>query len=249
MVFAHILRSVRPRRLLALTLLSLVALAGVSAPSQAQGVSAPDLGDAPDSNNSFGAVMTTPPIVAKFPTYYVAGLAPTGPRHNNAPALYHFGAAITAENQADALPDADGVPNIQPPANIANKDGADDGIVWPLFGTCQQSRVQYKVRVVGAGPYTAYFNAWADWNSNGTWGDKLACPTATADEWFVQNQLLTLPGPGLYTFTTPAFFPIGPTGRPQWARITISESKATQPNGAGPGAGWKLGETEDYILP
>lgn len=249
MLSAYVVGSVRPRRLLALTLLSLVALAGVSSPSSAQTASTPDLGDAPDSNNSFGAVMTTPPIVARFPTYYVSGLAPTGPRHNNAPALYFFGTAITAENQADALPDADGVPNIQPTTNVANSDRADDGIVWPLFGTCQQIRVQYTVRVVGAGPYTAYFNAWADWNSNGVWGDRPTCNgTTVADEWLVQNQPLTLPGPGSYTFTTPAFFPIGPTGRPQWARITISESKATQPTGAGPGSGWRLGETEDYIL-
>lgn len=61
--------------------------AGVSSPGLAQTTATPDLGNAPDNNNSFGAIMTTPPIVAKFPTYYVAGLVPSGPRHNKAPAL------------------------------------------------------------------------------------------------------------------------------------------------------------------
>lgn len=247
---AQVVGPVRLRRLMVLSLLALLALAGVSAPTQAAPASTPDLGDAPDSNNSFALVMTTPPAVAKFPTYYVAGAAPTGPRHANAPAFYFLGTAITAENQADALPDADGVPNIDPPTNVADKDGADDGISWPIFGTCQQIRLKYVVTVVGPGPYTAYFNAWADWNGNGVWGDRPACNSTTvADEWFVQNQTLTLPGPGTYTFVTPAFFPIGPIGRPQWARITLSETKASQPTGAGPGTGWRLGETEDYVLP
>jgi hypothetical protein len=225
---------------------------GLAAIQPAYATPGGDLGDAPASTNNFGVGMTafgaTP---ANFPTVYFAGVQPTGPFHQNNTLLFHLGGAISCENQADVGPDCDGMTNIDPPGNIANQDRADDGIGWPIFGTCQRIQVRYTVTVLAGAPGTAYFNMWADWNSNGRWGDTMTCNGMAVDEWAVQNQAIPLPGVGTFVYTTPMILPVR-SGRPQWARITLSEGPATWPAarvGSGPAGAWLYGETEDYILP
>jgi hypothetical protein len=212
-----------------------------------------DLGDAPDSTNNFGVGMTAwtagPP--ARFPTVFFAGTQPTGPFHQNPTLLFHLGADVSCERQADSGPDCDGLNNIDPPANVANQDRFDDGIAWPILGNCQRIQVRYRVTVLPGAPANAYVNVWGDWTSNGAWGDRPTCNGMVADEWAVQNQVIALPGPGVFTYSTPAFLPIR-TGRPQWARITISDAPASGAAarvGSGPASSWRYGETEDYVLP
>ncbi|MBV9787576.1 MAG: hypothetical protein JOZ51_05350 [Chloroflexi bacterium] len=213
-----------------------------------------DLGDAPDSTNNFGVTMTAwggGPF-AKYPTVYFAGAQPTGPFHQNPVLLFNLGAAVSCEQQADIGPDCDGINNINPPGNTADQDRADDGVFWPLFGHCQRTQVRYTVTVQAGAPSKAYVNMWADWDSNGVWGDRPICNGMVADEWAVQNQSIALPAvPGTYGFATPVLLPFR-SGRPQWARFTISESPATWAAarmGSGPAGSWKYGETEDYLLP
>lgn len=215
----------------------------------------PDLGDAPDSTNSFGAVMSAYPAVpARFPSVFGAGSPPHGPLHRNDPLLFHLGKNITAETEADAGGDADGVNNLRPPANTANLDGADDGLSLPgSFGHCQKIRLQYTVTVYPGAPKEVYVNLWFDWTRNGWWSEVPKCypgtTSAVAPEWAVQNQVIALPGPGTHTFTTPTFLPYNPDpARPLWLRITISESPAAAPDGSGPAGAWRYGETEDYLM-
>ncbi|HEX6291004.1 MAG TPA: GEVED domain-containing protein [Herpetosiphonaceae bacterium] len=226
---------------------------GVAGSQPAYATPGGDLGDAPASTNNFGVGMTAwlagPP--ANYPTVFFGGVQPTGPFHQNLSLLFHLGPAISCENQADIGGDCDGANNINPPANTANNDKFDDGINWPLFGTCQSMPVNYVVNVLPGAPTNVFVNVWADWNSNGRWGDTPGCNGMVADEWAVKNQMIALPGPGTFVFTTPNILPIR-SGRPQWARITISETPATWPAarvGSGPAGSWKYGETEDYILP
>jgi hypothetical protein len=219
----------------------------------------PDLGDAPASTNNYATNMPLYPMgpFAQFPTVFFANTQPTGPKHFNNPTLYYLGntsGTITCETQADVGPDCDGnVTNIYPPSNAADRDKGDDGITWPLFSaTCQKTQVRYYVTVLPGAPSTAYVNSWVDWNSNGKWGDIFPCSGLNVDEWIVQNQVITFPGPGVYLFSTPGFISTPKTNRPQWARLTLSESPANWTAarfGSGPASGWKLGETEDYILP
>ncbi|HEX6291003.1 MAG TPA: hypothetical protein VFZ66_17590 [Herpetosiphonaceae bacterium] len=223
----------------------------------------PDLGDAPASTNNFGVVMQyypgSPP--ANFPTVFFAGAQPTGPKHFNSPTVMYLGngnvgGTITAEGQADVGGDADGINNISPPANTANQDRGDDGPDWtPMGGItfCQQKQFRYWVTVLPGAPTTAYVNSWVDFNNSGRWGDVFACGGLNVDEWIVKNQAITLPGPGVYLFSTPLFNASpNPITQRRWARITLSETPATWNAarvGSGPMNGWKSGETEDYVLP
>lgn len=234
-------------------LIILSAILGIAAVHPTYASPGGDLGDAPDSTNNFGLNMTAwggGPI-AKYPTVYFAGAQPTGPLHQNPALLFNLGASVSCETQADVGADCDGVNNINPPANVADQDKFDDGVAWPILGNCQRIQVRYTVTVQPGAPANAYVNMWADWNSNGMWGDRPICNGMVADEWAVQNQVIALPGPGTFVYSTPFFLPIR-SGRPQWARFTISESPATWAAarvGSGPAGSWKYGETEDYILP
>ncbi len=214
-----------------------------------------DLGDAPDSTNSFGAPMTAyfVPVPANFPTVFNA-VAPFGAFHHDT-RLFNLGRLVTNERQADTLFDVDIVHNISPTLNIADQDRADDGLVAPktLAGLphCVPTKVTYTVTYNGAGTRTVFFNMWADWNRNGMWGGALECSTAIgglSQEWAVTNQVITLV-PGLNTFNSTTFLPFHPKGKGAvWFRMTVSDTVATLDNGSGPAAGWKLGETEDYFL-
>ena len=215
----------------------------------------PDLGDAPNSNNGLALPM---PLYAagpsaQFPTVYSsASVTGYGPLHRNsnwAPLI--LGTAISAEAQADSGPDADGVNNINPTANLANQDRADDGLAPTTATRCTATTWTYQVTVQPGAPTKGYVNIWIDWNSSGRWGDRLDCGGALADEWAVQNQPLALTAPGTFTFTTPSFVFADVTQRPQWVRITLSETPDTDAlarQGGGLASGWEYGETEDQLL-
>lgn len=224
-----------------------------------------DLGDAPDSTNNSGFLMTAyppggpPGVQANYPTVFGTGSPPYGPIHWQPTAVAFLGQAVSFENEADIGPDQDGVNNIIPPTDSPDRDGADDGLLLPLvFPHCFPAQFNYVVTVTNPVPTLLYVNAWCDWNRDGDWDDIMPCPHGTADEWAVQNQMLTFVVPGTYTVTTPQFLPwhpVAPGDRlPLWMRITLSE-QPWQPGpgtigygGSGPANGYQYGETEDYYV-
>lgn len=222
-----------------------------------------DLGDAPDGmTNHFNAIMTAYPpgggplgIGARFPTVYREGAPPYGPIHWNPAGQAWLGANISAEYDADLAPDADPVINIDPPANLPDRDRFDDGVLFPLvLPHCQPSRFQFILNA--AVPNTYYVNAWFDWNRDGDWDDVFECPDATpTPEWAVQNMPVTPAAPGPHIRTTPPFTPWHPGQDPTpiWMRITLSEipwdpAGFQGGGGSGPAEGYATGETEDYYV-
>ncbi len=216
-----------------------------------------DLGDAPDSTNSFGPLMTAYPkggplgTPARYPTVYKIGSPPFGPLHRNATSRFWLGPAVSVEREADLGWDADGINNLIPPWDRPDLDGKDDGTnPKPPLPHCQPTKITYTVTVPPGAPASeAYVNVWFDWNRNGAWGDIMDCPGAVAKEWAVQNQVIVLPGPGIYNFTTPFFLPFNPNpSQCLWWRITLSDTKAANAanDGRGPANGYLYGETEDY---
>jgi hypothetical protein len=218
-----------------------------------------DLGDAPDSSNDVAGLRMTayPGVVANFPTAYQAGLPPYGPMHRQPRDAFYLGAWVSFENQAELGPDEDGVNNINPVSDEANKDGGDDGLQLPVvMPSCQSTTLDYTVTVVSSVAKQPYVNIWCDWNRDGDWDDIVECPDGTqVPEWAVQNYQPVLPGVGVYTLTTPSFLCWHPNTQgsldPIWIRITISEqpwNAILASGGAGPEDGYKYGETEDYLV-
>ncbi|MCX6030337.1 MAG: SUMF1/EgtB/PvdO family nonheme iron enzyme [Chloroflexi bacterium] len=146
----------------------------------------------------------------------------------------------------------DGGNNIQPLLNLPDQDKADDSVAPPTLSNCMTTTMNYVVTVpspTGGLGYAAYVNVWLDYDRNGQWGDVLSCPGGPAQEWAVQNQEVSLSGPGSHTFTTPFFIPANP--HPElclWWRITLSNTPALSADGSGTANGHKFGETEDYYL-
>jgi uncharacterized repeat protein (TIGR01451 family) len=227
-----------------------------------------DLGDAPDSTNSFSAPMTAYPgvaaVPANFPTVYEAGSPPHGPIHRQPKALAFLGREVTFENEADIGPDEDGVNNLDPRNDAPDLDGADDGVSLPLVLVhCEPNTFDYVVTVVNPLQRSVCVNVWFDWNRDGDWDDAMSCPAGDlvvpVPEWAVQNQQLDLSGAGEFTFTTPLFMAwlppqVGGEPASTWMRITLSEQKwdpISDVNGAGgygPADGYRYGETEDYYV-
>ncbi len=214
-----------------------------------------DLGDAPDSTNSYGSLMTAYPaggptgVIAKYPSVYKAGSPPYGPLHRNAQLRFHLGPTISREHEADVGYDQDLYNNLDPTLDQPNRDRADDGVAPnPNLSHCTQTTLTYVVTVPPGMPGSeAYVNLWFDWDRGGSWGQQLDCPGTIANEWAVQNQIIGLPGPGSYTFTTTTFLPHNPEpDKCLWWRITLAESPATAADGSGPASAYKFGETEDY---
>jgi len=227
-----------------------------------------DLGDAPDSINSFGAFMTAyqpegpfPHVLGNFPTVFT--LPPPGPRHHFCQIDSWLGASVTGEWRADAPPDQDPQTNINPPADLADMDSVnptstgDDGITLPIvLAHCNGVSFPYQLNVLATGPYSViprYLNAWFDWKRNGDWMDTIACPGGpSSPEWAVQNQLLSL-GIGTHNLSSPSFVPFitiaEGTSFQAWMRLSVAEMPAPAPyDGSGPPVGYDLGETEDYLL-
>jgi uncharacterized repeat protein (TIGR01451 family) len=215
-----------------------------------------DLGDAPDSTNTLGLVMTTyaPPVTARFPTVFAS--SPPGPKHLQPKGLAWLGKDVSFEDEADLPPDADGVTNIDPSANSADRDKFDDGVVLPvLIPLCGQTQFTYTVTSTAMA--RLYVNVWFDFNRDGDWDDGVQkCPlgpavTGSFTEWAVQNEVITVV-PGLNTFTTPPFGAANPTrGSEMWMRITLTDTPigpAQGADGTGPATGYTYGETEDYLL-
>jgi len=222
-----------------------------------------DLGDAPDSSNTYSVPMVTYPTAkqANFPTVFDdgSGVGPYGPVHLNPTDLAFLGNRISREGEADIGWDQDGINNISPLLQQNNQDQADDGVAFPInMPHCQWTTFDYIVNVVT--PNTdMYVNVWCDWNRDGDWNDdsstnpSLISAKGVIDEWAVQNQFLfNLPN-GLHEFTTPAFLSWHPkTGSKNiWMRITLSEQPwkgGSGAGGSGPQEGYDFGETEDYYF-
>jgi len=210
-----------------------------------------DLGDAPDSSNSYGISMTAySGVYAQFPTVFEQGSPPYGPRHGSYSPQFFLGNQISGEFEADYGGEQDPAHNVVPQANLADQDRADDGLALPTtFSHCQLTTLQFTVTVVAGAPGQAYANLWVDWNRNGRWGDILECQGAAAPEWAVQNQVISLSGPGTLVIATNAFLPFDANSeQAMWLRITLAEDEASSANGGGPRFGYSGGETEDYLL-
>jgi len=221
-----------------------------------------DLGDAPDSYNQTGIPMSAyPGVLATFPTVFNRfGGYPAGPKHIDAKSDAWLGEKVSGEQEADAGPDEDsGANNIDPPSDMADRDGEDDGVVPSLISipACGMTQVSYQVTVTDvlqAGPRERFTNVWIDFNRDRDWIVIIVCIDAmgtpvTVGEWAVRNQQTHL-GPGEYSLNTPSFEAMGlPTpANSMWMRITLSdEPSPIEGDGRGPEAGYAYGETEDYL--
>jgi hypothetical protein len=225
-----------------------------------------DLGDAPDSTNHAGVAMTAyppggPGTGGRYPTVFdPATGTPQGPKHLYPRNDAWLGLWVTLEDDADLMPDEEGLTNIDPPTDAPDRDAADDGLLYPVnLPNCTPTVISYTVTVSpGAAIMPRYVNVWFDWNRDGDWEDIHTCqPTgASADEWAVKDQLINL-GPGVHVLQTPSILPYHPVGAdldPIWMRISIAAQPAPQTpgtahaDGRGPLSGYRLGETEDYYL-
>ena len=225
-----------------------------------------DLGDAPDSTNNFGAVMTAYWVQqANFPTVFndASGLGPYGPIHRKPRAVAHLGKNVTFENEADIGPDADGVNNIKPIPDNKDNDLADDGVIFPVnMPHSSWTTLNYLVNVINPGT-DLWVNIWCDWNRDGDWDDNSSTYSpfnsskGPVSEWAVQNQyLFNLPA-GIHQITSLPFLPWHPKNPKEiWMRITLSEKPwkgGSNPGskgngGSGPQTGYEIGETEDYFF-
>jgi hypothetical protein len=223
-----------------------------------------DLGDAPDSSNNVagGTMQAYPGVTAYFPTVYQGGSPPYGPMHRQPRDMFYLGTSVSLEAEADVGSDEDTVNNLDPRNDAANRDGADDGLQLPVdLPACQTTTVDYVVTSTSPQPTRAYVNLWCDWNRDGDWDDALVCPDGSrVIEWAVQNHAISLPGPGTYTFTSPTFVCWHPAGGdldPLWVRLMITEQSVPAGiliagvrgiGGEGLAAGFRYGETEDYLI-
>jgi plastocyanin len=228
-----------------------------------------DLGDAPDSTNHYAIPMTTygSAVTATFPTVYQVAPPIHGPLHL-LPVPFHLGRRVSFELEADVGPDSDGKHNIEPPANLADQDRADDGLdlIKVAFDHCKVTRFPVVVSIApqalpllenndGIG----FINVWLDGNRDGDWADVFDCPGYNGAvpehiviDWPVNAAAL---GPGLHTIYVSTVEPVYmPTMEPAWLRVTLSErpsNKDVSGGAYGDGRGFKdpfrLGETEDYI--
>jgi len=212
-----------------------------------------DLGDAPDSTNHPAKVMTAyAGVNAGFPTVFdVATGSPEGPIHVVVGADSWLGVGVTEEKDADLLPDADGITNIDPLLDVKDRDGQDDGVSFPIsLPQCQQTQFQYTVNVVGP-TRTRYVNAWIDFNHDGDWADTLTCTDGggqprSVPEWVVQDQVTNLAA-GVHVVATPPIWSVD-LDDDVWLRITLAEGPTPGTDGRGPSDPYEIGETEDYLL-
>lgn len=210
-----------------------------------------DLGDAPDSSNSFGTDMMAYPsdcmlpviVPAHFPTVYRQGSPPHGPIHWHPRRVAWLGGRVSLEEEADTGFDQDPTNNLIPVSNTqgrADLDKADDAIRLPLdLPQCRRTDFDYVVTVVQP-VRRLYVNVWFDWNRDGDWDDNLPCRPFPCDdlactrrpvarEWAVRNQVLTGLTPGIHSITTPRFrcwhdcVLDHVTASPIWMRISLSE--------------------------
>jgi hypothetical protein len=224
-----------------------------------------DLGDAPDRSNHTGTLYPAYGALAgHFPTVFDPALGvPQGPRHLNLVRNSWLGAGFSGELDADLMPDADLITNLDPGTATPNLDRFDDGVVPVNPGGIklpQCARTQFRYIVTGAAAVVmpnGFVNVWFDWNRDGDWEDRFTCTTSTGavivvPEWAVQNQPVTIV-PGSVVWATPPFASLHAANiRDIWMRISVADAVAPAglggvPDGSGPGVGYRYGETEDYI--
>ncbi|MFH1716320.1 MAG: GEVED domain-containing protein, partial [Planctomycetota bacterium] len=180
------------------------------------------------------------------------------PAHVNTQVVAYLGKKITSETEADKGTDEDGVNNIRPLSDTANRDDGDDSVIFPLsLPNCGWANIDYTVTIVTPGT-DLWVNVWLDFNRDGDWDDTLTCPAGSAPEWAVQNQFLYGLPAGLHQLTTPAFLAWNPAqgAKDIWMRVTLSErpwkggTAAGQigNGGSGPQTKYQVGETEDYYF-
>jgi hypothetical protein len=229
----------------------------------------PDLGDAPSSFNNSQSQMTAypaggpPGVVASFPVC-IGALSPDGYGmcHEWGFPLSFLGPvpfpSKSGEDDADLLPDDDGITNIDPSSDTADRDGHDDGVTFPaVLPECSPVKISVEGFLPGGaevGPH--YIEAWFDWNRDGDWNDGSKCGCGD-DEWAIQDWPVT-PDPvtGRFTASIP-IVPCHPASDtdPLWVRVTLSPEQFV-----GRGHPWSAGgrpadteclfggETEDYYL-
>jgi hypothetical protein len=231
-----------------------------------------DVGDAPTSYNRFLVDMTAypaggpPGVKARFPVvafpYGGAPPSPDGyglchlafsPSYLGPPPL----PSKSGEWDADTAPDADGLTNINPKTDTADRDGHDDGVTFPsTLPHCTPVNVSVEgwILVVGAAP-EYYIEAWFDWNRDGDWNDGGACGCGS-NEWAIQDFAVVPDAAGRFTASIP-IIPCHPGSDmdPLWARVTLSDEQFAALGSAWWAAGRPLeapclvdGETEDYYL-
>jgi hypothetical protein len=225
-----------------------------------------DLGDAPDSSNTYpGSSMlaySDANTIANYPTIFWTYFPPYGPIHWQPEKWFYLGKDVTFESGADSGYDEDINNNLYPPGDLSDRDGADDGIKLPLvLPNCGKAKIPFTVTFVSpVGTNPIYLNVWCDWNRDGDWDDILKCSdNNNAPEWAVQNAAITINSVGTVDLETPAFTCWHPQNQekpsPMWLRITISDkpSSTAYPSligsgGSGPDEGYEYGETEDYFI-
>lgn len=256
MVILHAVTRITPSReflikraLIVVALIALMLLVYPVSRSAGQTRGTPDYGDAPDSNNGLEQAMEAyPGTNARFPT------ATAGPFHHNVELAYHLGRGISGEDGAVSGHDADGFNNLDPANNSADHDAFDDGLRLPeALPHCQEVELTFQVTVIVTTSVTAsYLNVWMDWNRNGTWAEEVLpeCPDGSpVGEWAVANHPLGSLGPGMHTITVPVMVWNPDPEREMWLRVSLSDGETPHSDGRGPDGGYRLGETEDYLLP
>ena len=238
-----------------------------------------DLGDAPDSTNHAGVGMTAyPGVKGQYPTVFDVAAPERGPMHVWQRPFF-LGERVSAEVEADQGFDADGVNNLRPAADTPNLDRYDDGLnVVPGFNHCRLNRLSIQVNVTPAAltlleDRKGYLNVWVDSNRDGDWADELDCPRTTGTPFTSALEHIVIDHPvdvaalglGLHTIIVPTTGPVhfAPDNEQRsWLRISLSErpsNKPLTPSGAGHPANYgdgrghdtpfRLGETEDYLIP
>jgi hypothetical protein len=219
-------------------------------------------GDAPSSYNHTSSHMTTTTFItgtlANFPVVWDwdGTMDPAPPTygfcHYSSLVPSFLGITVTHELDADLLPDADAVTNIDPSSDTPNRDGADDGVTFPsTLPHCGTATVN----VVGENNHwtSLYLNAWADWNRDGDWDDTSLCDCMIS-EWIVQNYTVS-PGTFDLNIDVSSCHAVPDPTEPLWVRVTLSEvslsgqpwSYGGQPYPAST-ACFEQGETEDYYV-
>ncbi|MEO7703905.1 MAG: carboxypeptidase regulatory-like domain-containing protein [Thermoflexales bacterium] len=163
-------------------------------------------------------------------------------------------------------------------ADVSNWDKGDDGWLNQnaVFADCQTTdlvvRVSRSLLPLPATLNDLKLNVWFDGNRNGNWKDWRDCPGnpgtpgGLATEWIVRDYSVpigSVPIGGYVIVTvTTNLIPNSALSLTHWIRFTLSEGPAigtgstnlgggpsqNDPDGRGPGNGWRLGETEDYLI-
>jgi len=235
-------------------------------------VVASDFGDAPDSKYqgyaSFFSMMAylSPITEGNFPTAYYSGKpTPQGPKHRFVNPL-HLGDGFSLERWADRGPRR----NIDPVTLTADLDVNDDGIDPAALSLqhCIPTSIPFRVtmrqdaldRMAEEGK-TARLNIWLDGNRDGDWGDWLDCDGIQAPEHIVIDQAITPSSGGVYDLvavTGNLPIPQSEVGKDMWLRISLSDEPSVKTlatpsgtaygDGRGSDNGFRLGETEDYLI-